>query len=305
MTQEHEPTEFPTPDRTESEQGMAKPIEPSSEQRRTEPMQPDDKTDVGKNMEAHVTTAPLSQPGLPFDQAQPADTAIKQQPPLTRTQQLKQWQWDSTRVLILLWCAYLFGIWIWCLQIDSPIPASHWMIWCMTAGLLIIWPTLQLSQSRYFVENDADHTMKPIPVASRTWGVFVQWICLSLVNQSVLWPLQVTANWDTMQTMWINAALLSWSLLAGLFIAVGKRSFSSLHRSIALMICIGLMFFEPLLQALMGKSWYMVISPVSTINHLLHKQITAGVTVHITAVALAACVGWGILGVIQAARVEN
>jgi hypothetical protein len=65
------------------------------------------------------------------------------------------------------------------------------------------------------------------------------------------------------------------------------------------------MFGEPLLQALLGKTWFMVISPVTSINLLLHQHITGEATTHITAVALAACVGWGLLGVIQAARVES
>ncbi len=117
--------------------------------------------------------------------------------------------------------------------------------------------------------------------------------------------MQITAGWQTMQTMWLNAALLAWSLLAGLFIAVGKRTFSSVHRSVSMLICVGLIFGEPLLQVIATKSWYMIISPVSTINQLLNGQITAVATTHITTVALAACVGWGLLGILQAARVEN
>ncbi len=180
----------------------------------------------------------------------------------------------------------------------------------MMIGLMVIWPAMQLSQSRYIVRNNDQESQdglpgEPIPVPIRTWVVFVQWLSLALVNQSVLWPMQITAGWQTMQTMWLNAALLSWSLLAGLFIAVGKRTFSSVHRSVSMLICIGLIFGEPLLQVLAAKSWYMIISPVSTINQLLNGQITAATTTHITTVALAACVGWGLLGILQATRVEN
>lgn len=229
---------------------------------------------------------------------------------------MRQWRWASTRLLILLWCLYLFGIWLLSLQVDSPTPASHWMIWCMLFGMLVIWPALQLSQTRYVIRKSHGHQegtpdieptdqIVPIPVPMRTWVVFVQWLCLALVNQSVLWPLQITAGWQTVQTMWINAAMLSWSLLAGLFIALGKRTFVSMHRTFALLICVCLMFAEPILQAFIGKSWYMTISPLSTVHHLLLGQVDTTVTSHITAVALAACVGWGILGIIQAARVES
>ncbi|MFG0249680.1 MAG: hypothetical protein ACF8OB_12395 [Phycisphaeraceae bacterium JB051] len=224
--------------------------------------------------------------------------------------QMRQWRWASTRLLVLLWCFYLFGIWLLSLQADSPTPASHWMIWCMMIGLMVIWPAMQLSQSRYIIRTHGQDSQdglpgEPIPVPIRTWVVFVQWLSLALVNQSVLWPMQITAGWQTMQTMWLNAALLSWSLLAGLFIAVGKRTFSSVHRSVSMLICVGLIFGEPLLQVVATKSWYMIISPVSTINQLLNGQITATATTHITTVALAACVGWGLLGILQAARVEN
>lgn len=225
--------------------------------------------------------------------------------------QIKQWRWASTRLLVLLWCMYLFGVWLLSLQADSPTPASHWMIWCMMVGMLIIWPALTLSQTRYIVRkhhhepNPDGLPGMPIPVPMRTWVVFVQWLCLGLVNQSVLWPLQITAGWATYQTMWINAALLSWSLLIGLFIAVGKRSFSSVHRTLAMLICVGLVFGEPLLQAMLNTSWHMMISPLNTVHQLLLGHITNSVTSHITGVALAACVGWGVLGIIQAARVEN
>tara|TARA_B100000683_G_scaffold266433_1_gene298677 strand:- start:369 stop:1136 length:768 start_codon:yes stop_codon:yes gene_type:complete len=229
---------------------------------------------------------------------------------LTPTQ-MRQWRWASTRLLVLLWCAYLFGIWILSLQADSPSHASHWMIWCMMIGMLIIWPALTLSQTRYIIRPHHDGPNPeglpgmPIPVPMRTWVVFIQWLCLGLVNQSVLWPMQITANWQVMQTMWINAALLAWSLLIGLFIAVGKRSFSTVHRSIAMLICVGLIFGEPLLQGITGISWHMLISPLHTVHQLLSGHITTTATSHITAVALAACVGWGILGIIQAARVES
>lgn len=181
----------------------------------------------------------------------------------------------------------------------------------MMVGMLVIWPALSLSQTRYIIRphhkgaNPQGLPGMPIPVPMRTWVVFVQWLCLGLVNQSVLWPLQITAGWHTLQTVWINAALLVWSLLIGLFIAVGKRSFSSVHRSVAMLICVGLVFGEPLLQAVLNKSWYMLISPVNTVHQLLLGHVNPSVTSHITGVALAACVGWGLLGIIQAARVES
>ncbi|MBL4702649.1 MAG: hypothetical protein JKX85_15490 [Phycisphaeraceae bacterium] len=218
---------------------------------------------------------------------------------------IRQWRWASTRLLVLLWCLYLFVVWLASLQVDSPVHASHWMVWCMVFGMMVVWPALQLSQLRYIVSQTGSNENQPISVPARTWVVFVQWLCLALVNQSVLWPLQITANWSMMQSLWINAALLAWSLLIGLFIAVGKRSIESLPRTIAMLICVGLLFGEPVLQAVFGQSWSMLISPVSTMSQLLINQVTPAVATHITAVALASCVGWGILGIIQAAPAER
>ena len=175
----------------------------------------------------------------------------------------------------------------------------------MVFGMMVVWPALQLSQLRYIVSQTGSNENQPISVPARTWVVFVQWLCLALVNQSVLWPLQITANWSMMQSLWINAALLAWSLLIGLFIAVGKRSIESLPRTIAMLICVGLLFGEPVLQAVFGQSWSMLISPVSTMSQLLINQVSPAVATHITAVALASCVGWGILGIIQAAPAER
>jgi hypothetical protein len=279
------------------------PITPESHDPDHDVLQPSDDLLVSDAMDAqvaHVIAGTV--PGL--ESGDPASSGLT-------TQQMRQWRWASTRLLVLLWCFYLFGIWILSLQADSPTPASHWMIWCMMIGLMIVWPAMQLSQSRYIIRPDHSSQSQdglpgdPIPVPMRTWVVFVQWLSLALVNQSVLWPLQITAGWMTMQTMWINAAMLAWSLLAGLFIAVGKRTFSSMHRSVSMLICVGLMFAEPFLQVVAARSWYMIISPLTTINQLLNGHITTAATTHITTVALAACVGWGLLGMIQAARVEN
>ena len=175
----------------------------------------------------------------------------------------------------------------------------------MLFWMTIVWPAMQLSQTRFITMTGIREDMEPIPVPTRTWVVFVQWVSLACVAQTILWPLQITAMWVTMQTMWLNAALLAWSLLIGLFIAVGKRSFKSLHRSIAMIICVLLIFGEPILQALTRKSWAMLISPIHVIGQLLDGHITAAATIQITTVTLAACVGWGMLGIIQALPSKN
>lgn len=214
--------------------------------------------------------------------------------------QLRQWRWASTRLLVLLWCVYLFGVWLISLQIDSPLLASHWMVWCMLFWLTIVWPAMQLSKTHFITRTGNREDMQAIPIPTRTWVVFVQWFSQAMVAQTILWPLQITAMWVTLQTMWLNAALLAWSLLVGLFVAMGKRSCKSLHRSLAMIICVGLIFGEPVLQAITHKSWPMFISPIHIIGQLLDGHVTAALTTQIMAVTLAACVGWGMLGIIQA-----
>src|SRR5206468_387657 len=105
--------------------------------------------------------------------------------------------------------------------------------------------------------------------------VLVDWFSLNLVLQAVIWPLRLIADWPLSQTLWIDAALAGWSLLAGLLVAWGCRSNRGGDRTAVMLLCMLIVLGEPAALAVLGAAaprsgvhWVMRISPVQTLYHL-------------------------------------
>ncbi len=125
--------------------------------------------------------------------------------------------------------------------------------------------------------------------------IWVDWVCLAFVFETVCWPLKIILEWTIPQMLWLNGAVLAWSLLAGLFTAAGARSSYSRHRSAAILLCVGVLLGEPLLQIILGIPWTMRVSPIQTVWALLQGNITATIKVHILSVAIGSSIGWLLL----------
>jgi hypothetical protein len=199
----------------------------------------------------------------------------------------------DSRSLILAWCLWLMGVWaLLFLTIGWSPLAYRWMVFAAIIGLMGLWPAARLAQ---------DHRGP----GSRLI-VLVDWICLLLVFQAVLWPMRIVARWSWEQTLLVDAAVASWSLLTGLLIAWGRTFATAGMRTVAMLACVGLLLLEPaalLLNAVANNvAWNELpnlrVSPLQAI-----WELTAAPALfqprpwadYIVGVAAAALVGWCVL----------
>lgn len=200
----------------------------------------------------------------------------------------------SPRVLILFWVLWLLGSWGATFGVDPQGPVQRWMIFSAVVGLMVLWPVLRLSQ------DGPDHEGAPAGVLGR---VLLDWISLNLVMQTVIWPLHMIGGWSFPQTLWLDAALASWSLLTGVFIAAGCRSSLAWRRVLCSVMALGLLVGEPLAMWLvnLGRSadhalvWTMRVSPLQTLWHMTTRSSLwepEPWATHVLIVASAAVLGW-------------
>lgn len=207
----------------------------------------------------------------------------------------------STRLLVLGWCLWLLGAWGATLWNDSPVPATRWMVFSALIGLMAIWPVWRLSIS------------DPITSRRGRWDAMGQtlldWACLMVVFQVVVWPLRLTAGWSLAQTWWLDASIGVWSGLTGLLIAWGRCGTTCAGRTLAMVGCLALLFAEPAVMLLIGGNWTLRVSPIETVWALCAPPTRFRVepwVSQVTAVALAAAVGWLALGVwVGATRLDR
>ncbi|MEM1098354.1 MAG: hypothetical protein AAGH92_06145 [Planctomycetota bacterium] len=201
----------------------------------------------------------------------------------------------DSRALVLAWCLWLIGVWSLLLVTIGWSPLAYrWMTFAAIIGLMGLWPAARLSQ---------DHRGP----GARTI-VFVDWVCMLLVFQAVLWPMQFVAKWSLEQTLTINAAVASWSLLTGLLIAWGRSFGTAGMRTVAMLACVGVLVLEPLALLLnavaSGASWSTLpnlrVSPVQAIWELTASPalyLPRPWTDYTVGVAAAALIGWCVLAI--------
>jgi len=174
----------------------------------------------------------------------------------------------SLRVVVLGWCLWLLGTWAGSLWIDSAQPATRWMLMGSVIGLMVIWPMARMSM-------DADTR------SSTGRLMFCEWLTLITIFQAVVWPLSVTARWEIEQTLWLDLAVVAWSLLTALLVATGVRSPWAAHRCLVALLCVLLLVGEPALLMLTSldlnaapdEVWVMHISPIQTVWALAQTPI--------------------------------
>ncbi len=210
----------------------------------------------------------------------------------TRAQKDHQQLWASPRAIVLGWCLWLLGVWGVSLWIDSAVPATRWMLFSTLLGLMVLWPTVRLSLDT----TRRGHT---------TSQVIVEWLALITIFQAVVWPLAITARWGFAQTLWLDLAVLSWSLVAALLVAMGSWSRRGLHRSVAAVLCIGLLLGEPLAVGLLSQGsepsggTVFRVSPIQTVWALTEMPAdfaTGPWRTNVVCAAAAGAIGWFLFG---------
>jgi len=156
----------------------------------------------------------------------------------------------TPRILVILFCVWMLCSWFIAQMSDALVRPAQWMVLCSVIGMMVFWPVLRLSQWR----DDAALLDNGSADTRRTPGrIFMDWFCLNILFQTVVWPLHMNAHWRPDQTLWISLTLASWSLLTGAIIAMGCRTDRPLRRVVAALICILLLTGEPLLVAATGR----------------------------------------------------
>ena len=204
------------------------------------------------------------------------------------------------------------------------VPALRSMVFAAAVGLMGLWPAVRLSQmTRRYPAIGDDGLPAAGEVTAREWAracgaTLLDWVCLNLVFQIVLWPLQLAAKWTLVQTAWLSVTVAAWSLLTALLIAWGRGTDRGGWRMMAMLLCVGLVVVEPALWCMGWMSGavgmpMMRLSPIQALWGLsapgmVPDQAAAVVmdqAPQILSAAVAAVVGWGVLGGLLARQVDR
>ena len=215
----------------------------------------------------------------------------------------------GVRILILGWCLWLLGSWAVAINIEPAMArATRWMVFAAVLGLMVIWPTFRLSQGN---GGGSPSSRSPQPVSGTNHGmslggVFVDWFCLLVVFQAVIWPLRILKEWSIQQAVLLDLVVSVWSLLTGLLIAYGCRFRRGSARGAVLGLCILLLLGEPAMMMLTpwGRPpgqlpWTMRISPIQILWALTDRPEKFDADRWISTMATAATVaviGWAFAG---------
>ncbi len=185
----------------------------------------------------------------------------------------------GSRLLVLLWCLWLLGSWASTLLMESAVPGVRWMVYAGLVGMMLMWPVLRLSQGTVATTgHDVDLLPRPTLVLAH---VVRDWLSLMLVFQSVLWLLRLTSDWSIDQTLWLDGAIIGWTLITAGILAWGRLGHHGPRRALAMLLCVALIFAEPAAMAVwelltrqsVDPNRIMRISPISTIEGLTASPV--------------------------------
>jgi hypothetical protein len=165
--------------------------------------------------------------------------------------------------------------------LDSQTPSVRWIIFSGMVGMMLLWPAYRLSGDPAPPPPASPNALPPSrlgPVAT----TLIEWLCLMLVFQIVLWPIRLappaswltSSTWSVQQTAWLDGAIACWTLMSAAVVAIGARGSSPRHRTLAMCACIFLFLGEPVLvagsamfrdPATRPPSWNLWLSPIQTI----------------------------------------
>lgn len=196
------------------------------------------------------------------------------------------------RVVIVVWCFWLLGAWGAAWLSETSVPRVRWMMFAGSFGLMLVWPAFRLSEQ---VKSDEP--------SHGGLAVLLDWLAMIGVYQAVIWSLHLLAGWPLVRGVWLDAAVMAWSLLTALIVAAARRWPSGWGRLIGMGLCIALVFAEPVLIWLAviggGQAWPMVVSPIQAFWELTQPPSQGAVAPwdqRTLMVALVAVSGWLSLG---------
>lgn len=195
------------------------------------------------------------------------------------------------RLVIVVWCFWLLGAWAAAWLSDTSVPRVRWMMFAGSFGLMLVWPAFRLS------ENVRSH--EP---AHGGLAVLLDWLAMAGVYQAVIWSLHLIAGWPFVRGVWLDAAVLSWSLLTALIVAATRRWPSGLARLVGMGLCIALVFAEPVAIWLAmisgGQAWPMWLSPIQAFWELTQPPDRSAIQPwdqRTLMIAVVAVMGWAAL----------
>lgn len=196
------------------------------------------------------------------------------------------------RVLIVAWCFWLLGAWAAAFLIDTSVPRVRWMLFAGCFGLMLVWPVFRLSE-----KVPAGDLGKSVGQA------LIDWLALSSVYQAVIWSLYLIAHWPISRGIWLDAALLAWTLLSALIVGVARLWPGGLARLVGMALCVALVFAEPAVVWLHmvrgGEGWAMHVSPLQALWDLTDTSGRTAIAPwdrRVLMIALVAVAGWSAVG---------
>lgn len=193
------------------------------------------------------------------------------------------------RIVIIAWCFWLLGSWGFSWLADTGLPRVRWMLLSGVLGMMVVWPALRLSQPA--------HPREPGRGAAQS---FLDWLAMIVVFQAVIWSLHLIAGWTMERGYWLDAAIVSWTLLSALIVAWGRMSAQPWVRTAAMALVLGVVLAEPVLgvTGVYRDPVGMRVSPLGTLWALTTLPDRAPLGAwqeRIVVVGLAAAAGWGVL----------
>lgn len=195
------------------------------------------------------------------------------------------------RLVIVIWCFWLLGAWAAAWLSDTSVPRVRWMMFAGSFGLMLVWPAFRLSE-----------TVRSDEPAHGGLAVLLDWLAMAGVYQAVIWSLHLIAGWPFVRGVWLDAAVLSWSLLTALIVAAARRWPNGLARLVGMGACIALVFAEPVALWLVvvdgGQAWPMWVSPIQAFWELTQPPDRGAIQPwdqRTLTIAVVAVMGWAAL----------
>ena len=196
------------------------------------------------------------------------------------------------RIVIIVWCFWLLGAWGAAWLSASSVPRVRWMMFAGSFGLMLVWPAFRLSQE---VRSDEP--------GHGGLQVLLDWLAMIGVYQAVIWSLHLLAAWPLVRGLWLDGAVMAWSLLTALIVAAARRWPYGWARLVGMSLCVALVFAEPVLLWLVvisgGEAWAMVVSPIQAFWELTQPPSRGAIEPwdkRTLMIAVVAMMGWVALG---------
>ncbi|MEX0744988.1 MAG: hypothetical protein WD118_05250 [Phycisphaeraceae bacterium] len=216
----------------------------------------------------------------------------------------------GVQLVVLFWCLWLLASWASGRWQSVPGDLGQWMMLASIIGLLALWPAMRLSQLRQ-PPGRLSHRCGPGAASlRRRWRLSelgVEWLCLILVFQAVVWPLSFVGGWGLARTLWLDAAVIAWSAMAAALVGFGSLTPSRLARTAAATACVLLLLAEPLVMGVAAVvsggalNWTMGVTPLPTLWTLSEPGPGSPLEPsrsHVLGMATAAAAGWVMLAVL-------